>query len=153
MKKNLAEGRKPIGRKTIFYDVLTNDQVRPQEKTTQHLVTEAQSIVAAGMFTTAHILQIIAFYVLENPDILMSLQEELAGVFKSSDTKPSWRQLEKLPYLTAVINEGLRMGHGVMHRLQRISPDTALQFNQWTIPKGASPTLIPHLISRRADVS
>ena len=28
------------------------------------------------------------------------------------------------------------MGYGTSHRLQRISPDVALQYREWTIPAG-----------------
>ncbi|MCJ1465822.1 hypothetical protein MMC07_004441 [Pseudocyphellaria aurata] len=53
-----------------------------------------------------------------------------------SDGRPSpkWNQLDQLPFLNAVINEALRVGHGISHRLQRISPDIALQYKEWTIP-------------------
>lgn len=32
-----------------------------------------------------------------------------------------------------------RWGYGVPQRLQRISPDVALQYKEWTIPQGVSP--------------
>lgn len=48
IKEELAEGRKGSGRKTILYDILTKDQIRPQDKETERLVTEALSVVAAG---------------------------------------------------------------------------------------------------------
>ena len=31
-----------------------------------------------------------------------------------------------------------RHSHGTMHRLPRVSPNAALQFNEWTIPAGVS---------------
>ena len=48
MKDDIAKGRKPIGQGTIFYDMLTNNEVRPEEKGTTHLKTEAHVVVAAG---------------------------------------------------------------------------------------------------------
>ncbi len=48
IKKELAEGRKGSGRKTILYDILTNDQVRPQDKGTERLLAESLSVVGAG---------------------------------------------------------------------------------------------------------
>ena len=48
VKKQHAEGRKTSGRKTIFYDILANDQIRPQDKETERLVAESISVVAAG---------------------------------------------------------------------------------------------------------
>lgn len=35
------------------------------------------------------------------------------------------------------------VGHGVTHRLQRLSPDVALQYKEWTIPVNVGqPTMI-----------
>ena len=53
-----------------------------------------------------------------------------------SETGPSpkWQQLEQLPYLTAVITEALRIGYGVSHRMQRVFPDTVLQYNGYSVP-------------------
>lgn len=47
---------------------------------------------------------------------------------------PEWHRLEQLPYLTAVITEALRIGYGVSHRLQRLFPDTVLQYHEYAIP-------------------
>lgn len=135
-KLDLAKGRKMTGQRTIFYDMLANDQVRPQEKESQHLRTEAQAVMGAGTVTTAHLLAIVSFHLLDNPDILAKMQAELKTIMPSKDTKPQWQQLEQLPYLSAIVNEGLRMSYGTTHRLQRISPDSALKYKQWTIPAG-----------------
>ena len=48
IKKELVEGRKGSGQKTMLYDILVNNQMRPQDKETERLVTEALSVVAAG---------------------------------------------------------------------------------------------------------
>lgn len=71
---------------------------------------------------------------------------------------PTWQQLERLPYLHAVVKEGLRyvpcllstqtvqssngslnwnrLSYGAMRRLPRVFPDAALHYKQWTIPPG-----------------
>ncbi|MCJ1457978.1 hypothetical protein MMC28_008347 [Mycoblastus sanguinarius] len=136
VKANLEAGIKPTGQRTIFYDILTNPQVGPEEKTTRHLMNEAQVLVAAGTVSTGHTLSTTTFHVLDNPEILCKLQDELKTVMPNADASPSWTQLERLPYLTAVIKEGLRIGYGFPHRMQRVSPDVALQFHDWTIPVG-----------------
>ncbi|MCJ1465823.1 hypothetical protein MMC07_004442 [Pseudocyphellaria aurata] len=51
----LRENRKITGQKTIFTDVLLNEQIRPEEKTAAHLAVEANVLVGAGTTTTAHI--------------------------------------------------------------------------------------------------
>ncbi|KAJ2984657.1 hypothetical protein NUW58_g5944 [Xylaria curta] len=42
----------------------------------------------------------------------------------------------KITLPTGIIKDGLRLSYGVMRRLPRCSPDIALQYNQWSIPKG-----------------
>lgn len=49
---------------------------------------------------------------------------------------PPLQQLEQLPYLTAVVNEGFRVSYGSTCRLERVVPDGTLQFREWTIPAG-----------------
>ncbi|KAL9076752.1 MAG: hypothetical protein Q9161_000737 [Pseudevernia consocians] len=66
--------------------------------------------------------------------ILERMQAEMKGIWPEDGLPPKWQQLEQPSYLNAVVNEGLRMSYGVTHRLQRISPDVALQYKDWTIP-------------------
>jgi cytochrome P450 len=135
-KSDFAKGRKIKGQRTIFYDILANDQGRPEEKESAHLGAEALGVMAAGTGTTAHLLAVLSFHLLDNPDILAKMQSELKSVMLDKDARPQWLQLEQLPYLNAIITESLRVSYGVTHRLQRISPDVALQYKEWTIPVG-----------------
>ena len=48
----------------------------------------------------------------------------------------SLQQLERLPYLTAVLMESLRLSNGVSTRLARVAPDRSLYFRDWEIPRG-----------------
>ena len=48
VKAEHAEGRKVSDRKTIFYDILRNDQINPRDKDTERLVSEAMTVVGAG---------------------------------------------------------------------------------------------------------
>lgn len=83
----------------------------------------------------------ITFYLLDQPQTLARLSKEL----KDADAiNLSWFALEKLPYLSAVISEGLRLSYGVAPRTPRIAPSENLvyhgQFNgreiQYVIPSG-----------------
>lgn len=48
VKKDHAEGRKVSGRRTILYDILTNEQISPHDKETERLVAECIAVVGAG---------------------------------------------------------------------------------------------------------
>ena len=136
VKAEIAAGRKPKGQKTIFYDLFLNDDLAREDKTVERLEVEGVGLVAAGSNTVAHTLTVISFHLINDKAMLEKLQMELATVIPEPDSQPTHRQLEQLPYLTAVITEGLRWGYGVTERLQRISPDVALKFHNWVIPPG-----------------
>ena len=133
-KVDMAAGEKPTGQTSIFYDVLSNPDCRPEEKETDHLQDQAQEIIGAGTVTTGHILARVTFHLLCDPSICSKLEAELGEIMAQTNGKPKWSQLEQLPYLTAVITEGLRIGYGVSHRLQRLFPDTVLEYNGYAIP-------------------
>jgi cytochrome P450 len=68
----------------------------------------------------------------------MKLFEELKTVMPNAHDRPVLAKLEKLPYLTAIILEGLRITHGVSHRIMRAFPHHALHYNGLEIPPGTS---------------
>jgi cytochrome P450 len=92
--------------------------------------------VGAGTITTAHFLKTVSFHLLNKPEILHKLKVELASAIPNPGASVPLQQLEKLPYLSAVISEGFRVSYGVTSRLPRVSPDSALVFNGWEIPPG-----------------
>lgn len=48
----------------------------------------------------------------------------------------SWSELEQLPYLTAVITEGLRKAMGTTSRFIQVAPRQDLQYKNYVIPAG-----------------
>jgi cytochrome P450 len=85
------------------------------------------------------------FYLLKEPAKLQRLTSELRKANPTSST-----ELEQLPYLNAVVQEGLRLFYAVSHRLPRIAPDETLSFvdsgKPWLIPPGVR-SLSPLLAS------
>jgi cytochrome P450 len=122
---------------TVFHDVI-NSNLRTREKTLDRLHQEGQTFVAAGTETTAWYLTIITFYLIENPKIMDKLRTELLNANASTAT-----ELEKLPYLSAIIQEGLTLSFGVCTRLARIAPLDMLVLRDgekvWIIPPNLYP--------------
>lgn len=99
---------------------------------------EGLVFIAAGTETTAWALSVVTYHVLANPEINAKLKFELTDISSKCGRVPSLTQLEKLPYLSAVISEGLRLSFGVTAHLQRVSPDQDLLYGDWIIPAGVS---------------
>ncbi|KAJ5360620.1 hypothetical protein N7517_009811 [Penicillium concentricum] len=100
------------------------------------LSNEGFSLIIGGTETTARSLSIAAFHLLENYSIKAKLREELRTVMPTPESRPTWRQLEQLPYLSAFVWETLRVSTGIASRSARVAPDEALIYKDHTIPAG-----------------
>ncbi|KAI1772344.1 cytochrome P450 [Hypoxylon cercidicola] len=126
------EGWRDREHQTIFHAVLDSKHLPQHEKTAERLSEEAQVLVMAGTLTTATILELITFWLLRQPETLLRLKQELRSAMPSAtpadmDAIPL-AALQALPYLMAVIKEGLRLGYGLSTRSQRINPDNSIMF-------------------------
>lgn len=131
-----SRGERPAqGAFTIFHEILEAD-VLPEEKSLDRLVEEAQSLMGAGSMTTATVLDPTIYHLLRNPRLVDQLLAELFSVIPNQDTILTFSELERLPFLTAVIPEGLRLGKGVSYRLARGSPDVSNTYHDIVIPRG-----------------
>ena len=128
---------------TVFHSLRDDDDLPPSEKSLPRLVAEGSSLVAAGTLTTAHMLSSTTHHILNDPPILSRLMAELETTFPSVATPCSLQNLEQLPYLSAVISEGLRLSYGTIHRLQRVHPNNVLTYRDWLIPPGTPVGMSP----------
>lgn len=79
------------------------------ERSDDRLAKEAQVLLGGGTASTARTLGFISYYILANPHIHLMLKEELKDSMATYPEQiPSWADLERLPYLQALIKEGLR---------------------------------------------
>ncbi|KAJ9605728.1 hypothetical protein H2200_009577 [Cladophialophora chaetospira] len=121
--------------RTIFHELIHGD-LPAEEKSLRRLVDEGQTMIAAGQETSSFFLKTVTYHILANQDIHRKLKAELAEAIPDPNSIPPLARLEGLPYLHAVVQEGHRFSHGVTGRLERISPDKPLQFQDWVIPAG-----------------
>ncbi|KAL3427154.1 cytochrome p450 [Phlyctema vagabunda] len=120
---------------TIFHELLSSN-LSEEDKTLSRLWQEGQVVIGAGAETTAACLAITAYHLLSNPDKLRRLKDELETAIPDKYEVPKLGVVEKLPYLSAVILESLRISTPVSSRLQRVAPNEILRFQDWDIPAG-----------------
>lgn len=122
---NLAADEKA---KTIFHGIL-QAKLPPQETTVERLVDEAFVLIVAGAETTARVLTVILTNLIQNKALYRKLQAEIVK-------KEPAQRLEDLPFLTAVIKEGLRLSSPVSNRPIFVAPTENLECQNTVIPRG-----------------
>ncbi|KAM0796886.1 cytochrome P450 [Usnea florida] len=122
--------------RTIFEELRDNPSLPPEEKTLTRLGEECSILLIAGSETPAKALALIFFHLMVSPLKLQRLRDELRTITPPGSVEiPSQAKLEKLPYLSAIVHEGLRLHSGIVARSQRIASHP-LQYREWTIPPG-----------------
>jgi len=145
VKKAHEYGIKPQ-RRTIFHDLLDSDV----NMSDMALAGEALGFCNAAAETAGSAMEMAVYQVCANPEIYKTLRNELCEAFPDPDdiTYPA---LEKLPYLTGVVKEGLRyairfgksprrklivsrLAMGVTGRLARGTPEPGATFQGYYVP-------------------
>ncbi|KAJ4422561.1 hypothetical protein N0V82_002789 [Gnomoniopsis sp. IMI 355080] len=121
---------------TMAYDVVKSS-LPPTEKSFNRIFEEIATVTGAAFETSASTMRLIIFHVFNDKEILERLRTEItASVAKSpAPSSPRLQTLEQLPYLTAVLMEGLRLSPALGTRTPRIS-DQDLFYGTWRIPAG-----------------
>ena len=141
---------------TIFHGMLQSD-LPESEKSSARLADEAMNLLSAGTDSTANTLAVIVYHLLSNPDKLQKLQAELRGALPP-DSLTDFSKIETLPYLSAVIQEGLRLHPAVATRQERVAPEEELVYTDeksqktYRIPAGTCMAMNPVLLSRLPEV-
>lgn len=132
-----SEETKSEAKPRTMFHALRDCDLPPSEKTLDRFCDEAEIILGAGSETTAACLSRIWFYVLSNTAIYSKLMTELETVMPQPGSEiPASPVLEKLPYLSAIISEGLRLSYSTTIRTPRVAPAEALDYHGWRIPPG-----------------
>lgn len=142
----------------MYDSVIDDPSLPPQEKTLLRLEQEGALLVLAGSESPAATLKQLFFHLIKNPDVMYKLRAELTTVSMNA----SWTELERLPYLSAVIHEANRLSWGVTARMARIAhepltytpsmhvTDSTVQGKTYVIPPG-TPVSITTLSAHTAE--
>ena len=124
---------------TVFHEILQSN-LPESDKSVSRLKDEAAIVVGAGTLTTSWALSVATYHLLATPRVLAKLKIELKTTLPDPGVTVALPVLERLPYLTAVVQEAVRLSYGVASRLQRVSPEKPLVFydshsgQKWVIP-------------------
>ena len=132
LKQGISDAHKHADHSTIFYDILQSNSP-PQEKSTPRLQDEAQLIIAAGVTTTGWALTVASFHIINNPAVFEKLRDELICAMPKPTSQLDCSELERLPYLSACIREGIRLSYGVTARNPRLF-SKPIRYKGWVIP-------------------
>ncbi|KAL4885918.1 cytochrome P450 [Aspergillus karnatakaensis] len=139
------------GGRTIYAKLL-DPSLPVKERSKRRLEEESLIVLGAGTETTSWTLTIAAYYLARNPEILRQLRTELKQVLPTAKSTCTLQELEQLRYLTAVINEALRVATPIMTRMPRVAPDETLAYKNYVIPPGTPMSSSSYLIHRNATI-
>ncbi|KKK12917.1 hypothetical protein P175DRAFT_0528276 [Aspergillus ochraceoroseus IBT 24754] len=95
-------------------------------------------LLIAGVGTTSHVLSCASFYILNDPNVLRRLREELDAENPFANKTPDINHIRALPYLTAVVRESLRMAHPTPGLIPRVVPPGGAQIGSVSVPGGVT---------------
>lgn len=128
--------QKRLEAKDARTDILTNiiGQVEKGDMSQEQLTAHSSTLVLGGGETISTLLAGLTYHLLKNPDVLRRLSTIIREEF-ANYSEITVGSLKQIPYLQAVINEGLRIYPPGSQGFPRISPGTKID-GYW-VPKGA----------------
>ncbi|QKX57066.1 uncharacterized protein TRUGW13939_04174 [Talaromyces rugulosus] len=138
---------------TIYHQLLRPDAYRSGTvPSVGSLYEESQALLFGGADTTGATLMHGSFYILTLPTVYAKLKAELLRAWPVLNVIPSLSELEKLPYLTAVIKESLRMSPGVASPLPRVVPSSGATIHKTFIPGDVVVEMSSHFVHRNETI-
>lgn len=135
---------------SIFLPLLESD-MPAAEKRFNRIWEESDGLLGAGIETISNVLSTIFFYILVDRERLSRLKRELIDA-SERESSITYSQLERLPYLTAVIAEGLRVAYGITARVMRVAPTASITYKHWELPPGTIISMSAMLQHRNEDL-
>lgn len=112
----------------------------------EEIAAECKSMMVAGIHSSGSVLAHILWLLVKNPNIYERLRQEiLANQGKEND-------VQQLPYLHSVINEGFRLAPANAARLPRVVPSSGWHFDGHYFPPGTIVGIAPPQLFFNPDV-
>lgn len=134
MKKATQRMERGNNERDDFFSHLLREKENGPQITPEFILAQSTTLIVAGSETTATLLIGVTYYLLHQPETLRHLQEEICNAFTSSKDINT-DSTAALPYLAAVIEEGLRIYPPAPMGLPRDCPGATI--DGYYVPKGA----------------
>ncbi|KAF5875927.1 putative cytochrome p450 pisatin protein [Botrytis fragariae] len=140
LKERRSGDRKEEGTPDFVTRILMASEKDPEKITRRDLSTTCQSNIGAGSDTTAITLSSVLYHLLKYPHTYQNLRDEIETAAKEGRISDpiTFKEAQGLPYLQAVIKEGLRVHPAVGLGLQRIVPVEGTTVANQFIPGGST---------------
>lgn len=119
--------------RTIIHEMLDSN-LPPAEKAFQRVFDDVVTTSSAGFETVASVLRLVVYHIFSNDDILQRLRAEIDSAVGPGPLE--LKKIERLPFLTSVLMEGLRLSPALASRMARIAPEMDIVYGTWRIPAG-----------------
>lgn len=132
-----AEKREKMGNdRPDFMTLIWAENDDRESWTRDKIINFAQLLFFAGSETSATTLSVVIFHLLTSPHAYKTLAEELRSIERDEDI--TFARLATMEYLTACIDEGMRMRPVVAAVIPRVGPPGGGMVDGCFIPEGVS---------------
>lgn len=140
-----------LSSKTVRPDFMTHVLRHNDERgmTVPEMEANAALLIIAGSETTASLLSGFSFFITSDPEVYRKVVSEVRGAFKSYDDI-NFKNTSTLSYLSAALEEALRMYPPVPALIPRVVPKGGAVIAGEFVPEGVSVSGA-HLSTYRAD--
>jgi cytochrome P450 len=124
----------------IMTKILMSHEENPEKITRVDLITMCQTNIGAGSDTTAITLSSIFYHLMKHPLSFQRLRDEIDTAAKEGRISDpiKFSEAQDLPYLQAVMKEGLRIHPATGLPMQRLVPAEGITISGYFIPAGSS---------------
>ncbi|EEB91444.1 hypothetical protein MPER_10190 [Moniliophthora perniciosa FA553] len=141
----------------VFYTLLNNARIEGKLKesnrvTREWLVAEGLTLRIAGSDTVGNACTIGARCLVRDDVVCGKLVQELEMAWPDKGNPLPLERLEKLPYLTAVIKESLRLSFGVVSPMNRMVPEAGAVIAGHPVPSGTIVSIANPFVHMNPDI-
>lgn len=133
---------------TMLQRLLLNQAKDPSSINNREIMTHTFGNISAGSDTTAVALRSVLYHILKHPEVYTKLYEEV----RTLETPVKFTAANKLPYLSAVIQEAMRLHPSVGMILARLVPAGGATICGFDLSEGTQVGINPWVLHRDPDV-